>query len=289
MLWLLLYSFFLGACTPPASQETHDEAIPTEVRDMSSPIDPNGRTIATRFPAPEGFVREPMPQGSFAQYLRQCSLKVHGSPVKLYDGRIKQAQVHAAVLDLDVGKRDLQQCADAIIRLRAEYWYEKQQFDAIAFNFTNGFRCAYRPWINGQRIQIQGNRTWWSPKADTSESYLSFRKYLDVIFSYAGTWSLERELSPVAYQSLQIGDVLIHGGSPGHAVIVVDMVVNPGSGDRLYLLAQSYMPAQEIHILKNPSAPQLSPWYQLDPEATVIRSPEWTFRPEELRRFQGEG
>ena len=51
-------------------------------------------------------------------------------------------------------------------------------------------------------------------------------------------------VSPVT--SMQIGDVLIQGGSPGHAVIVVDMAENPATGEKLYLLAQSYMPAQDI-------------------------------------------
>ena len=51
---------------------------------------------------------------------------------------------------------------------------------------------------------------------------------------------------------MQIGDVLIQGGSPGHAVIVVDMAENPATGEKLYLLAQSYMPAQDIQSAGEP-------------------------------------
>lgn len=284
-LWPFFLLISLAACTIEASQEARSRTIPPDALEWDAPIDPNGRIIETRFPAPEGFVRMPVRQGSFAHYLRRRWLKAHGSPVMLHDGRIKQAQVHAAVIDLDMGKRDLQQCADAIIRLRAEYFYEKRQFDSIAFNFTNGFRCAYRRWINGERIQLYNNRTWWAHKADTLESYVNFRKYLNIIFAFAGTWSLARELDSVAYQEMDIGDVLIHGGLPGHAAIIVDVVVDPGNGDKLFLLAQSYMPAQEVHILKNPNAPHLSPWYRLDPEARQVRTPEWTFATDELRGF----
>ncbi|MEZ4798766.1 MAG: DUF4846 domain-containing protein [Flavobacteriales bacterium] len=60
---------------------------------------------------------------------------------------------------------------------------------------------------------------------------------------------------------IAVGDVFIRGGSPGHAVIVVDMAMDTISKDVVFLLAQSYMPAQEIQILKNPNSNRLSPWY----------------------------
>ena len=60
---------------------------------------------------------------------------------------------------------------------------------------------------------------------------------------------------------MRIGDVFIIGGSPGHAVIVVDMAVNPETHEKVFLLAQSYMPAQQIQLLKNNNDPDLSPWY----------------------------
>ena len=62
---------------------------------------------------------------------------------------------------------------------------------------------------------------------------------------------LRRYLKPgvsVPYTSLQPGDVFIKGGSPGHAVIVVDVAIYPQTGKTVFLLAQSYMLAQQIHI-----------------------------------------
>jgi hypothetical protein len=51
----------------------------------------------------------------------------------------------------------------------------------------------------------------------------------------------------------------------------------------VFLLAQGYMPAQSVHVLKNPAS--ASPWYALDFGAE-LRTPEWTFRRTDLRRFE---
>ena len=83
---------------------------------------------------------------------------------------------------------------------------------------------------------------------------------------------------------MRIGDVFIQGGFPGHAVMVVDMAVNGRTGEKLFLLIQSYMPAQEIHVLKNPSDSADGPWYELDFGET-LRTPEWTFSKDDLKRF----
>jgi hypothetical protein len=69
----------------------------------------------------------------------------------------------------------------------------------------------------------------------------------------------------------------------GHAVIVVDMAEN-NEGSKIYLLAQSYMPAQSIHILKNMGDSGLSPWYKISADNEII-TPEWTFLKGDLRRF----
>jgi hypothetical protein len=79
------------------------------------------------------------------------------------------------------------------------------------------------------------------------------------------------------------GDVLIRGGFPGHAVIVIDVAINKG-GKKIYLLAQSYMPAQDIHVLINPVNKLLSPWYEVH-DKTNIETPEYTFTKFELKRW----
>lgn len=251
-------------------------------------INTEGTTINSRFAVPPDYSRMACRDGSFQAYLRELPLKPHGSDVRLYNGLAKFSQVHAAVIDRDPGKKNLQQCADAVIRLRAEYLYDKGQYDAIHFNLTNGFRVDYSRWIQGYRVAVDGNKTWWIKSAEAGNTPFLFKQYLEFIYTYAGTLSLSKELRKISLAELQPGDVFIQGGSPGHAVIVVDAAVNPATGEKLFLLAQSYMPAQDIHILKNPDEPGISPWYRVDLSATQLVTPEWTFETSGLMRFREE-
>jgi len=251
----------------------------------ASLINPAGRVIGERIKLPKDYHRVSVEKNSFADYLRNLPLKSASSRVKYYNGVEKINHIYVAVVDLDVGNHDLQQCADAVIRLRAEYLYQRGLYQAIHFNFTNGFRADYTRWMDGYRIQINGNQTNWRKQAARSNTYQDFRKYLNLVFTYAGTRSLAQELKSVPYAKMAIGDLLIQGGSPGHAVIVVDMAVNQATGEKLYLLAQSYMPAQDIHLLKNLQAQSLSPWYSLRERMGTIDTPEWQFYTSDLKRF----
>lgn len=264
---------------PPIT--TYQNALPhAKERDI---INPDGSTIKDRILVPKGFERVEVKEGSFAHYLRNLPLKPHGSKVRYFDGRIKKKDVYDAVVDVDVGDRDLQQCADAVIRLRAEYWYSLGQYDKIHYNFTNGFRTDYTKWMQGYRITVNGNEASWVKRAEYSNDYATFRKYLDIVYAYAGTISLAQELKQVSVHEAQIGDVFIQA-SPGHCVIVVDMAENKETGEKLFILAQSYMPAQDIQILKNPKNEKISPWYSLNFEDTLV-TPEWIFSKNDLKRF----
>jgi len=44
------------------------------------------------------------------------------------------------------------------------------------------------------------------------------------------------------------------------------------------------MPAQDIHIVKNPGNEKLSPWNDAGEEG-IILTPEWKFRKEQLRSW----
>ena len=239
-----------------------------------------------RFSTPAGYSRLQAEAGSFAEYLQNLSLKEHGALVHYYNGVEKPNKVAAAVLSIDVGVKDLQQCADALMRLRAEYLLKTKQYSALHFNFTNGFKADYSKWRSGYRIRVKGNDVSWYKTNQESASYQSFREYMDMVFNYAGTASLSKELTSIPLSQMQIGDVLIRGGSPGHAVIVLDMATDSKTGKKLFMIAQSYMPAQDIHILVNNHKPSMSPWYELDENAKDILTPEWSFTSAELKRFQ---
>ncbi|MGH6816383.1 MAG: DUF4846 domain-containing protein [Hyphomicrobiaceae bacterium] len=244
-------------------------------------------TLEVRVPPPTGFVRLSAPPDSFAMWLRGLPMKPAGAPVKLFDGGDKSRQdVHAAVIDIDVGRRDLQQCADAVMRLRAEWLRAVDRSGDIAFDYTGGGRVSYARWAKGERPSSNGRS--WSARANPDDSYASFRRYLDRVFIYAGSYSLERELIPVPAAGMDIGDVFVKGAFPGHAVLVADMVAHEATGERRFLLVQSYMPAQDMHVLKNPRDAAGSPWYPVA-FAGDLATPEWTFAPTSLRRWPTAG
>lgn len=245
--------------------------------------------VTDRIAPPAGYIRETGDINSFTTYLRNLPLLPQGSKVMLYNGQEKRNQSAAfAVVDMEIGNRDLQQCADAAIRLRAEYLWKHKRYNEIKFNFTNGFTVEYTKWAEGNRIKVNGNKTQWYVSVNGSDySYKTFRSYLNMIFTYAGTASLSKELQTVPYTFLQPGDIFIKGGSPGHAVIVMDVAVHPVTNKKMFLLAQSYMPAQQIHILVNPLNSKLSPWYELaETDSGKLYTPEWTFEKRDLKRFK---
>jgi len=287
----LFIFLFIQACgqeenqRQTVNQDTQSEYTHETTKKYSGIINPDGQTLETRILTPEGFERTITDENSFAEYLKQLPLKPHGSEVTFYNGSIKpNYDVYDAVVDLNIGKKDLHQCADAVIRLRAEYLWKQKQYDKIHFNFTNGFRVDYSEWIKGKRIVVKGNKTYWTQSGSASNTYQDFWKYMEIIFSYAGTLSLSKELKHVNIDDLYIGDVFIQRGSPGHAVIVVDLALNPQTKEKIFLLAQSYMPAQEIQILKNP-VNKTSPWYSVD-FGEILETPEWTFYKTDLKRFE---
>lgn len=215
-----------------------------------------------QIPVPEGFFRPAIKPAEFGYWLREMRLK-NDNTVYLFNGTAKANQsAQYAVLDISVGDKNLQQCADAVMRLRAEWLRSINRRSDIVFYDNNGKAYRYA--------------------GDNSDA--DFKRYLENVYAWCGTASLEKQLH-LLRRTTEIlpGDVLIQGGSPGHAVIIVDMAENR-KGERIFLLAQSYMPAQDIHVLRNPANPNGNPWYSLSTDATTA-TPEWTFPPHCLRRW----
>ncbi|OFY76629.1 MAG: hypothetical protein A2265_07195 [Bacteroidetes bacterium RIFOXYA12_FULL_33_9] len=248
ILTLLTFEFVYGQATQPKVKIDKISSIPT----------------------PEGYNRVVAAPNTFASYLQNLGIKQENNQVYLFDGTLKSNQnAQFCVIKMDVGKRDLQQCADAVMRLRAEYLYHAKKYNEIHFNFLSDGKPRYYKNYVGDDL-----------------SYEKFKKYMDYIFSYANTASLKKELKPVInINEIQIGDVFIQQGNPyGHAVTVVDVAENTKTGEKIFMIAQSYMPAQEIHILKNPMNPKISPWYSIH-FGNELHTPEWTFTKNDLRRF----
>ena len=83
----------------------------------------------------------------------------------------------------------------------------------------------------------------------------------------------------------ELADEIIKGGFPGHAVLVADVAEQLGTGTRRFLLIQSFMPAQDMHVLRGAPGSDGSPWYGLEAGKPLV-TPEWTFPPGSLRRWR---
>lgn len=239
---------------------------------------------------PENYQRVATEEGSYAAYIQNLVIK-EDTTIYLHNGEIKPDQSFGyLVIDMDIGEKNLQQCADAAIRLRAEYLYAQKRFQEIRFNFTNGQTAYYEKWREGYRASLVGYgnraRIVWEKKAEFEDSYESFRNYLNLVFNYAGSWSLDKELETVTnLEEVEVGDMLVRGAFPGHVMIIVDIARHQETGEKLILLAQSARPAQDIHIVKNRHNLKISPWYSIYTLETKLDIEEWTFYKENLKRF----
>lgn len=251
-------------------------------------INPKGSTIITRFIPPKGFTWVKEPHGSFGQYLNYFPVKPHGSLVHDYKNNlIEEQSKHVAVLNIDVGDRDLQQCADAWIRLYSEFLWSQNRFSEIDFQFTSGQFFSWSDYKKGLRTKEVNKKVSFISTSIYDDSYAAFRAYLNVIFQYAGTISLDRESDSVLQNGdIKTGDFIITPGSPGHSVIIIGICQNL-QGKKLYLLAESYMPAQDIHVLINTNNPQISPWYALDVNADETITAKYIFKNTSVKRFNG--
>ncbi len=243
-------------------------------------------TIASRVNVPKGYKRVNYERGTFEAYLRNYPLKPFGSKIINYDGTEYFWQHgHIGILDISVPDNGLQQCADALIRIRSEYLWDTDRKDEIGFNFTSGHYCSWKQYALGFRPKIQGNQVSFHKTTTPDDSKTNFYRYLNLIYTYAGTLSLYHELPAVQdAKNLKIGDMLIKGGSPGHIVMICDEVVND-QGEKMYLLFQGNTPAQTVHLVKNLENSDMSPWYTLKKDA-VIPVSNYTFQSAKFTRFK---
>ena len=249
-------------------------------------INEEGLSVASRVKLPEGYQRVTYAPGSFQEYLRNFTLLEAGSEVINYDGRPYGYQRgHVGVLDLSVPDNGLQQCADALIRLRAEYLWQTDRKDQIGFNFTSGHYCSWKKYAEGYRPVINGNKVTFNKSASADTSKENFYRYLNLIYTYSGTQSLHDELIHIDDPNeMRLGDMLVYPGFPGHIIIAVDEIVNE-SGQKLFIFAQGNTPAQSVHLLKNLNDSKLSPWYSY-PKRESFNIPTYTFRKFKCIRFK---
>lgn len=274
---------------PPAMTPAPSTTASTSASTPSAaaPVATSADTIAGRFAPPSGFRRVTVAPGSFAEWLRALRLMPDGAPVldyagrPLYDGG-RHARI-ASVVDIDVGTQDLQQCADTVVRLHAEWRYGRGDRD-LSYRSASGTALAYEAWLAGGRASANGSNLVVTRRAAaTRDDRRAFRSWLDEVFAWANTASLERDGARVTLADIRGGDFFVASGRPfGHAVLVAD-VAKDGRGRLGLLLVQGFMPAQSVHVLR---ATDETAWFVLEPDAAEIATPFWApFAASALRRL----
>ena len=215
------------------------------------------------------------------QYFLQ-HLPVVDKPIVDYRGKqIGYQEKHVGIIPYDVGTSDLQQCADALMRLRAEYLFDQKRFNEIGFHFVSGNYYTWNDYCKGLRPVANGNGVKFISVAASEKTHETLRKYLDIVYSYASTISLSKELK--AANDFEVGTVIIHAGSPGHCFIIIDEAINK-SGEKVYKLAEGYTPAQSIYVLRNLNEDGINPWYTL--KQGVIETASYRFDDYKLGKFE---
>lgn len=290
---------FLGCQTQPEARKIMDpDPVVDEDnahRPMSTDDYPflNAATVEAdpleaRFLVPAGYQRVQLTKGSFGEWLRRLPVTKGKAVVRSFNGRLLRSPA-AAVVPLDIGSGDVQQCADSILRLHAEFQWKRGAADELSIHFTSGDESNWKAWRQGERFEIAGSRVKRIQNGAVNNTHVEFRKWLQHSFLYAGTRSLKLDSTAVPLtESLQPGDFFVSPGSPGHAVIILDVAHAPGKPS-VALLGQGFMPAQSFHVLQDRGGHMVDGWFVLPdgPDGQLI-NPSWSAFPRSSAlRFPG--
>lgn len=246
-------------------------------------LNPHGMTLETRIIPPDDYTRITAENGSFGEYLRKYPLLPHNTKLPVYDGTTLNSNC-AAIFDISLGDEGFQQCADSVIRLYSDYFYDKMEYEKISFQFSNGDICDYNRWRNGKRMFVLGDFSCEIPAALPDDSEQQYRNYLKEVMNYAGTISLQNESEVISPDELRTGDIICNDS---HVVLIVDTAVNE-KGEKCYLIGQSFIPAVCFHIIPNKNGESLTPWFkqeQLETESFSIGT--YSFNKKDIRRWKG--
>lgn len=239
-------------------------------------------------PLPPGYERLKVAASSFGEWLRKLPLRANNT-IYLYNHQPKSDQSdHYAVIDISTGNEDLQQCADAIMRLRAEYFYSRHEYSSIHFPAGNKTIFNFGEFVKGERYFLHDGTLGKHYINNISEcsSHECLMQFLRWVFIYCGTYTVDEQTRPVDnLNDIMPGDVFVKAGSPGHAMIVADIAIEKSTGKKIFLLAQGFMPAQDMHIVKNKENSTLSPWYSVEDIKDKIYTPGFIFDKIALKKW----
>jgi hypothetical protein len=242
--------------------------------DSSRPHPLPAHHLHHRFPEPPGYQRVELEDGSFGAFLRELPLAAPGTPVLSHRGATILHQDHpnlAAVAAIDVGDADLQQCADSIIRLHAEWAFARGRRDH-SYRGASGLELPFSRYLKGERLVYRDKQLSWQSRGKPRRAdHITLRDYLDSVFAWANTGSLANQAQKIPREQLRPGDFFVVPGGPGHAVLILDVAAGP-DGRLALLLGQGFMPAQNFQVLR-PAPGQA--WFIVEPADQAVATPFW--------------
>lgn len=264
--FVIIFSAFISCNSLTSDHDNISTDFPPITRNEKLLV-ANGYTINSRYKTPKGYIKI-KPNSDFGLYLTQLPISRNNKNVKYYDGTEKEnLGSYIDVIDLKQSDKNIQYNANAIIRLRAEYLYNQKMYNEIDFPIN-------------EKIDIKK----YVEYVQNDYSYEKFQEYLEYLLLQTTPNTILSKLNSIHWKEMQIGDVFIQKSYlRGHAAIVVDMAKN-SKGEKIFILAQSFYPGQDIHIISNPNETDLSPWFTLN--NGVILTSEWRFLSSDLMRFQ---
>jgi hypothetical protein len=223
------------------------------------------QTIADAFPPPAGSSR--VQADAFGAWIRDRPLAPASHLITAYDGSVIRHD--GRVVDMPLVPGDLQQCADSVIRLRAEWL--RQQDQPVLFHATSGDPMPWARYRDGETPYADGNALFWRPGGTGK-----WEDYLVKVFTWAGTDSLQR-LDSVSATEPMPGAILVEGGFPGHAVLILDVARSDTA--TWLLVGEGFMPAQDFHVERGPDRG----WW---PWTGALDLGHWDFDAADLRAFK---
>ncbi len=197
------------------------------------------RTI-NELPLPEGYTRINYPPGSYCHWIARLPLK-STTVIRIYDGRFITKgyyNVLAVVAMPLLFQQDLEQCADFSFRFWAEYHKQRNMLDKLYLFDYNGNKLFFKK--AGQ----------------------SFPRFLKRCMANSNSYSLKKGCIDVDSADARPGDMIVQNetGGIGHVSVIMD-VCHSASGEKLYCIGFSFMPAQEFHIEKASPRHGRHGWY----------------------------
>jgi len=218
------------------------------------------------------FVRVPVDRDSFGNWLRHLPLKPAGSTVYDYRGRVHKEgkdETVAAVVDIDIKGRRLEQCMDILIRLYAQYLWDGKCSEDLILPLPGGYWLAWKDWAEGTRPAFHGIDVSMKKSEQPDHSFSQYQNYLRLVYAESHTQQFYYWYQPVPVQEVQIGDFFVIKGSKSHAVMIVDMAYGQ-DGQKYVLIGHGDTPACQFYLLKSEDSRF---WIRLDPNEERLPLP----------------